>query len=48
MVPDSPLFWEVLGAWMTFKKAEMEKNLKIGLGISETDPLNHKLLDFAI
>jgi hypothetical protein len=24
------LFWGVLGAWMTFKKAEMEKNLRNG------------------
>ena len=45
---------EVLGvlrglwAWMTFKKAEMDKTLRNGLSISETDLLNHKWLDFAI
>ena len=38
----------VLGAWMTFKKAEMSKTLKNGLGMIETNPLNHKWLDFAI
>ena len=38
----------VLGAWMTFKKPEMDKTLKNGLSMSETDPLNHKWLDFAI
>ena len=49
--PDSTLFWgglRGLGAWMTFKNAEMEKNLWNGLSMSETDPLNHKWLDFAI
>ena len=39
-------FW--LGAWMTFKKAEMEKNLRNGLSMSETDPLDNKQLDVAI
>ena len=33
---------------MTFKKPEMDKTLKNGLSMSETDPLNHKWLDFAI
>jgi hypothetical protein len=47
-VPDSHLFLGVLGAWMTFKKPEMEKTLRNGLSMSETDPLNHKWLDFAI
>ena len=37
-----------LGAWMTFKKPEMHKTLKNGLSMSETDPLNHKWLDFEI
>jgi hypothetical protein len=46
MVPDSP---PLLGAWMTFKKAEMAKiNLRSGLSMSETDPLSHKWLDFEI
>ena len=38
----------VLGAWMTFKKAEMAKTLNNGLSMSKTDPFNHKWLDFAI
>ena len=38
----------VLGAWMTFKKAEMSKTLKNGLGMIETNPLNHNWSDFAI
>ena len=49
--PDSTLFWGVLrglGAWITFKKAEMDKTLWNGLSISETDLLNQKWLDFAI
>ena len=33
---------------MTFKKAEMAKTLKNELIISETNPLNHKWLDFDI
>ena len=37
-----------LGAWMTFKKAEISKTLKNGLGMIETNPLNHNWLDFAI
>ena len=44
----SHLFWGVWGAWMTFKKPEMDKTLRNGLSMSETDPLNHKWLDFAI
>ena len=47
-VPDSHLFLGVLGAWMTFKRPEMDKTLRNGLSISETDPLNQKWLDFAI
>jgi hypothetical protein len=38
----------VLGAWMTFKKAEMAKTLRNGLSMIETNSLNHKWLDFAI
>ena len=38
----------VLGVWMTFKKAEMAKTLKNGLGMIETNPLNHNWSDFAI
>ena len=30
-------FLGVLGAWMTFKKVEMEKPLRNGLSLSETD-----------
>ena len=33
---------------MTFKKAEMSKTLKNGLGMIETNPLNHNWLDLAI
>jgi hypothetical protein len=47
-VPDSQVFLGFLGAWMTFKKPEMDKTLRNGLSTSETDPLNHKWLDFAI
>ena len=46
-----PLFWgflRVLGAWMTFKKADMAKILKIRFSMIETNPLNHKWLDFII
>ena len=42
------LKWGVLGAWMTFKKAEMAKTLKNGLSMIETTPLNHNWSDFAI
>ena len=34
-VPDSHLFWGVWGAWMTFKKPEMDKTLRNGLFMSE-------------
>ena len=37
-----------LGAWMTFKKAEMAKTLKNGLSMIETNLLNHNSLNFAI
>ena len=42
------LKWEVLGAWMTFKKAEMAKTLKNGLSMLEMNPLNHNWSDFMI
>ena len=48
LVPDSHLFLGVLGAWMTFKKAEMAKTLRNGLSMIETNPLNNNWLDFAI
>ena len=38
----------VLGAWMTFKKAEMAKTLRNGLSMIETIPFNHNWLDFVI
>ena len=47
-VPDSPPLEWVLGAWMTFKKAKMAKNLRSGLSMSEMYPLNYKWLDLAI
>ena len=47
-LPNSHLFWGVLGAWMTFKKPEMDKTLRNGLSMSEMDPFNHKWLDFVI
>ena len=47
-VLEKTLFWGVLGAWMTFKKPEMDKTLRNGLSMIETDPLNHKWLDFTI
>ena len=46
-----PLSWgflRILGAWMTFKKADMAKTLKIRFSMIETNPLNHKWLDFVI
>ena len=46
-----PLSWgfsRVLGAWMTFKKADMAKTLKHRFRMIETNPLNPKWLDFAI
>ena len=42
------LKWEVLGAWMTFKKAEMAKTLENGLSMIETNPLNHNWSHFVI
>ena len=42
------IFLGGFGAWMTFKKAEIEKILRNGLNMSETDPLNYKRLDFTI
>ena len=47
-VPDSHLFQVFWGAWMTFKKPELDKTLKNGLIMIETNPLNHKWLDFGI
>ena len=38
----------VLGAWMTFKKAEMAKTLRNGLSMIKMNPLNHIWSDFAI
>ena len=38
----------VLGAWMTFKKAEMAKTLKNGLIMIEMNPLNHIWSHFVI
>ena len=38
----------VLGAWMTFKKAEMAKTLNNGLNMIDTNPLNNNWLDFVI
>ena len=39
--PEIPTLLEVLGAWMTFKKAEMAKTLKNGSSMIETNLLNH-------
>ena len=47
-VPEIPPLLGVLGAWMTFKKAEMAKTLKNGLSMIEMNPLNHNWLDFVI
>ena len=47
-VPEIPPLLGALGAWMTFKKAEMAKTLRNGLSIIETNPLNHNWSDFAI
>ena len=43
-------FWGfgVLGAWMTFKKTEMAKNLRNELSMIEMNSLNHNWSDFAI
>ena len=38
----------VLGAWMTFKKAEMAKTLRNGSYMIEMNNLNHNWLDFTI
>ena len=46
--PLSWVFLMVLGAWMTFKKADMAKTLKIRFRMIEMNPLNHKWLDFVI
>ena len=35
------LLLRVLGAWMTFEKAEMAKTLRNGLSMIETNNLNH-------
>ena len=47
-VPEIPPLLGVLGAWMTFKKAEMAKTLSNGLSMIEMNPLNHNWLDFGI
>ena len=38
----------VLGVRMTFKKVEMAKTLRNGLGMIKMNPLKHNWLDFAI
>ena len=38
----------LLGAWMTFKKAEIAKTLRDGLSMVKTNPLNNKWLDVVI
>ena len=38
----------VLGAWMTFKKAETAKTLRNVLSMIKMNPLNHNWLDFVI
>ena len=47
-VPEIPPLLGVLGAWMTFKKAEMAKTLKNELIMIETNPLNHNSSHFVI
>ena len=47
-IPDSPPLLGVLGAWMTFKKAEMAKTLKNGLSMIEMNSLNHNWSQFMI
>ena len=42
------LKWEVLGAWMTFKKAEIAKTLENGLSMIETNFLKHNWSHFVI
>ena len=43
-LPEIPSLLGVLGAWMTFKKAEMAKTLRNGLSMIETNPLNHNFV----
>ena len=45
---NSPPLLGVLGAWMTFKKAEMAKTLENELSMIETNPLNHNWSHFVI
>ena len=40
------LKWGVLGAWITFKKAEMAKTLENGLSMIETNPTQPQLVGF--
>ena len=47
-VPEIPSLLGFLGAWMTFKKAEMAKTLRNGLSMIETNPLNHNWSHFII
>ena len=47
-VPEMPPLLGVLGAWMTFKKAEMAKTLRNGLSMIEMNPLNHNWSHFVI
>ena len=47
-VLEIPPLLGVLGAWITFKKAEMAKTLKSGLSMIETNPLNHNWSHFVI
>ena len=46
MVPPFRGFLGVLGSWMTFKKAEMDKTLWNGLSMSETDPSQPQMVGF--
>ena len=47
-IPEIPPLFGGLGAWMTFKKAEMAKTLRNGLSMIETNPLNHIWSDLVI
>ena len=47
-VPEIVPLFGVLGAWRTFKKAEMAKTVRNGLSMIETNPLDHNWLDFSI
>ena len=47
-VPEIPPLLGILGAWMTFKKAEMAKTLRNGLSMIEMNPLNHNWSHFVI